>query len=108
MGGIVVTIKSTEMTEEQFTQIMGVFKKQHASIEADMLKAQNAYIESYPIKEGDKCKDGNGKVCWLKGLRFADVTSTKPDFIVNYAKNDGTRSCRDMYAHTGIVKIEED
>ena len=96
------------MNKKQFTQVMNALVKQHASLEADMRKAQQAFCEEYPIKEGDKCVDGDGKECWFKCLRFDSVTSRTPHVIVNYPKKDGSRSNRDLHAYTGVTKIEEE
>lgn len=108
MGGIVISKKRNRMNKEQFTIVMDALVKQHESLESDMRKAQKAFIDEYPIKEGDKCVDGDGKVCWIKRIQFNSVTSKTPDFVVNYAKKDGTRSNRDLHAYSGVAKIEED
>lgn len=96
------------MNKEQFTQVMNALFKQYMSLRSDMRKAQQAFIDEYPIKEGDKCVDSDGKVCWLKRIQFNDATSQRLDFIVNYAKKDGTRSNRDLHAYSGLTKIEEE
>lgn len=87
---------------------MGNYSNVLAKVKASMNKAQESFIADYPLKDGDKCVDGEGRKCWFKRIPFSDVTSCKPLIIVNYPKKDGMRSNRDQYVFTGLTKIDED
>ena len=113
MGRVVLMMEITKkqnkaMTKEQFNQVMGNYANVLAKVKASMAKAQQSFIEDYPIKDGDKCVDGNGRECWFKRIQFDDITSCTPLIYVNYPKKDGVRSNRDQHCFVGITKIEED
>lgn len=64
------------------------------------------YIKSLPIKVDDKCKDSNGKVCWIASIEprlssYFDLV----DVRVNYAKKDGTRSNRPQSPYCDVEEL---
>lgn len=95
------------MTKEEFKEKMASLNEQRNAIETEMRKVQQKYVESYPIKEGDVCKDGDGCKCWFKHLKFSHVGACHAIAVVNYPKKDGTRSNRDMYVYSELTKMEE-
>ena len=64
------------------------------------------YIKSLPIKVDDKCKDSNGKVCWIASIepRLSSYFSLV-DVRVNYAKKDGTRSNRSQIIYCDVEEL---
>lgn len=96
------------MTSEQFKQVMRNYTNVLAKVKASMKKAQQSFIDDYPIKEGDKCVDENGRECWFKRIQFSDATSCEPQLFVNYPKKDGARSNIDQHCYVGITKVKED
>lgn len=95
------------MTKEEFKEKMASLNEQRNAIETEMRKVQQKYVESYPIKEGDVCKDGAGRKCWFKYLKFDRVGAYNAIAVVNYPKKDGARSNRDMYVYSELTKMEE-
>ncbi len=95
------------MTKEDFKKKMSSLNVERKTIEAEMRKAQQEYIDSYPIKEGDVCMDGTGRKCWFKSLKFTHVSSDEAVAIVNYPKKDGERSNRDIHVYGELRKSEE-
>lgn len=95
------------MTKEEFKKVMDVLNAKHNIIETEMRKMQQAYIDSYPIKDGDVCKDSAGRKCWFKYLKFDRVGADNAITVVNYPKKDGTRSNRDIYVYDELAKMEE-
>lgn len=93
------------MTEKDFEKQMRVLKEKELEIKHQMYELQQQYLKEYPIQINDKCVDSNGKVCWVCKIHFYDLSTTYPQFMVNYAKKDGTRSNREQYAW-GITKVE--
>lgn len=65
------------------------------------------YIKSLPIKVDDKCKDSNGKVCWIASIEPTRLSSYfgLVDVRVNYAKKDGTRSNRPQSPYCDVEEL---
>lgn len=78
------------MTEEDFRKQMRVLKEKELEIKSQMYELQKQYLKEYPIQINDKCVDRNGKVCWVCKIHFYDLSTTGLQFMVNYAKKDGT------------------
>lgn len=93
------------MTEEDFVEQMRVLKEKGLEIKHQMYELQQQYLKEYPIQINDKCVDSGGKVCWVCKIYFYDLSTTNLQFMVNYAKKDGTRSNREQYAW-GVTKVE--
>lgn len=95
------------MTKEEFKKAMASLNVERNAIETEMRKVQQEYVDNYPIKEGDVCKDGAGRKCWFKRLKFDRVGADNAIAIVNYPKKDGTRSNRDMHVYSDLTKMDE-
>ncbi len=95
------------MDKELFEKTMDSLIAKRDDIEKEMFNLQQEYADSYPIKDGDVCKDGFGRKCWFHYLRFESIRSCNPTKVVNYPKKDGTRSNRDMLVYGELTKVEE-
>lgn len=109
MGIITTTINKykRKMKKEEFEKAMASLNVKRNSIEEEMRKAQQEFMDSYPIKEGDVCKDETGRKCWFNYLRFDSVNTANPTKVVNYPKKDGTRSNRDILVYGELTKMDE-
>ena len=87
------------MTREDFEKRMAALEDKEIAVRQEMKKLQREYLANYPIHPDDKCVDRDGKVCWVDSLCFLTHSSTKINFRVNYAKQDGSRSKRWMYVY---------
>lgn len=93
------------MTEKDFEKQMRALNKKEIEIARQKYELKKQYLEEYPIQINDKCVDSGGKVCWVCKIHFYNLSTTGLQFMVNYAKKDGTRSNREQYAW-GITKVE--
>lgn len=83
------------MTKQELNEKVKVQQEIISKANAEINSFVKEYIKSLPIKVDDKCKDSNGKVCWIASIepRLSSYFGFV-DIRVNYAKKDGTRSNR--------------
>lgn len=83
------------MTKQELNEKVKVQQEIISKAKAEINSFVKEYIKSLPIKVDDKCKDSNGKVCWIASIepRLSSYFGFV-DIRVNYAKKDGTRSNR--------------
>lgn len=83
------------MTKQELNEKVKVQQEIISKAKAEINSFVKEYIKSLPIKVDDKCKDSNGKVCWIVSIepRLSSYFGFV-DIRVNYAKKDGTRSNR--------------
>ena len=94
------------MTKQELNEKVKVQQEIISKAKAEINSFVKEYINSLPIKVDDKCKDSNGKVCWIASIEprsssyfgFVDVR-------VNYAKKDGTRSNRTQNLYCSIKEL---
>lgn len=94
------------MTKQELNEKVKVQQEIISKAKAEINSFVKEYIKSLPIKVNDKCKDSNGKVCWIASIEpslsycfgFVDVR-------VNYAKKDGTRSNRTQNLYCSIKEL---
>lgn len=84
------------MTKQELNEKVKVQQEIISKAKAEINSFVKEYIKSLPIKVDDKCKDSNGKVCWIASIEPTRLSSYfgLVDVRVNYAKKDGTRSNR--------------
>lgn len=95
------------MKQEVFKERMDALNVKLRVIENEIRELQEEYIATYPIQPGDKCINENGVTCWLSRIVFIGIYETKPSFLVNYSRKDGTRSKRDEYFFGKLTKVEQ-
>lgn len=94
------------MTKQELNEKIKVQQEIISKAKAEINSFVKEYIKSLPIKVNDKCKDSNGKVCWIASIEprsssyfgFVDVR-------VNYAKKDGTRSNRPQSPYCDVEEL---
>lgn len=94
------------MTKQELNEKVKVQQEIISKAKAEINSFVKEYIKSLPIKVNDKCKDSNGKVCWIASIEprssycfgFVDVR-------VNYAKKDGTRSNRPQSPYCNVEEL---
>lgn len=94
------------MTKQELNEKVKVQQEIISKAKDDINSFVKEYIKSLPIKVDDKCKDSNGKVCWIASIEpslsycfgFVDVR-------VNYAKKDGTRSNRPQSPYCDVEEL---
>ena len=92
------------MTKQELNEKVHVQLEIISKAKAEINSVVTEYIESLPIKVDDKCKDSNGKVCWIASIEPRISVFGYVDVRVNYAKKDGTRSNR---SQSPYCKVEE-
>lgn len=95
------------MKQEVFKERMDALNVKLRVIENEIRELQEEYIATYPIQPGYKCINENGVTCWLSRIVFIGIYETKPSFLVNYSRKDGTRSKRDEYFFGKLTKVEQ-
>ncbi len=95
------------MKQEVFKERMDALNVKLRVIENEIRELQEEYIATYPIQPGDKCINENGVTCWLSRIVFTNTYATKPSFLVNYSRKDGTRSKHDEYFGGKLTKVEQ-
>lgn len=94
------------MTKQELNEKVKVQQEIISKAKDDINSFVKEYIKSLPIKVDDKCKDSNGKVCWIASIEpslssyFGLV-----DVRVNYAKKDGTRSNRPQSPYCDVEEL---
>ena len=95
------------MTKQELNEKVKVQQEIISKAKAEINSFVKEYIKSLPIKVDDKCKDSNGKVCWI-----ASIEPTRLSFYfglvdvrVNYAKKDGTRSNRPQNPYCDVEEL---
>lgn len=53
------------MTKQELNKKVKVQQEIISKAKAEINSFVKEYIKSLPIKVDDKCKDSNGKVCWI-------------------------------------------
>lgn len=94
------------MTQEEFRKRMKALLDKETAIRKEKDNLQNEYLASYPIQPGDKCVDESGSLCWLNRTVFLGYRNTRPYYLINYPKTDGTRSKREKYYFGKLTKVE--
>ena len=94
------------MTKQELNEKIKVQQEIISKAKAEINSFVKEYIKSLPIKVGDKCKDSNGKVCWIASIEprlssYFDLV----DVRVNYAKKDGTRSNRPQSPYCDVEEL---
>ena len=94
------------MTKQELNEKVKVQQEIISKAKADINSFVKEYIKSLPIKVDDKCKDSNGKVCWIASIEprlssYFDLV----DVRVNYAKKDGTRSNRPQSPYCDVEEL---
>ena len=94
------------MTKQELNEKVKVQQEIISKAKAEINSFVKEYIKSLPIKVGDKCKDSNGKVCWIASIEprlssYFDLV----DVRVNYAKKDGTRSNRPQILYCDVKEL---
>ena len=91
------------MTKQELKVQQEIISKAKAEINSFVKE----YIKSLPIKVDDKCKDSNGKVCWIDSIEPTRLSSYfgLVDVRVNYAKKDGTRSNRPQNPYCDVEEL---
>lgn len=94
------------MTQEEFKKKIWSIQDKIMELKTEIRNVQKEYIESYPIKPGDKCLDDQGRVCWFARICFS-YSNYAPDIKVFYSKKDGTPSIREQNAYGEVTKVVE-
>lgn len=94
------------MTKQELNEKVKVQQEIISKAKAEINSFVKEYIKSLPIKVDDKCKDSNGKVCWIASIEprlssYFDLV----DVRVNYAKKDGTRSNRPQIPYCDVEEL---
>lgn len=94
------------MTKQELNEKVKVQQEIISKAKAEINSFVKEYIKSLPIKVDDKCKDSNGKVCWIASIEprlssYFDLV----DVRVNYAKKDGTRSNRPQSPYCDVEEL---
>ena len=94
------------MTKQELNEKVKVQQEIISKAKAEINSFVKEYIKSLPIKVDDKCKDSNGKVCWIASIEprlssYFDLV----DVRVNYAKKDGTRSNRPQSTYCDVEEL---
>ena len=94
------------MTKQELNEKVKVQQEIISKAKAEINSFVKEYIKSLPIKVDDKCKDSNGKVCWIASIEprlssYFDLV----DVRVNYAKKDGTRSNRPQNPYCDVEEL---
>ena len=94
------------MTKQELNEKVKVQQEIISKANAEINSFVKEYIKSLPIKVDDKCKDSNGKVCWIDSIepRLSSYFSLV-DVRVNYAKKDGTRSNRPQNPYCDVEEL---
>lgn len=94
------------MTKQELNEKVKVQQEIISKAKADINSFVKEYIKSLPIKVDDKCKDSNGKVCWIASIepRLSSYFGLV-DVRVNYAKKDGTRSNRPQSPYCDVEEL---
>lgn len=94
------------MTKQELNEKVKVQQEIISKAKAEINSFVKEYIKSLPIKVDDKCKDSNGKVCWIASIepRLSSYFSLV-DVRVNYAKKDGTRSNRSQIIYCDVEEL---
>ena len=94
------------MTKQELNENVKVQQEIISKAKAEINSFVKEYIKSLPIKVDDKCKDSNGKVCWIASIepRLSSYFSLV-DVRVNYAKKDGTRSNRPQSPYCDVEEL---
>lgn len=94
------------MTKQELNEKVKVQQEIISKAEAEINSVVKEYIKSLPIKVDDKCKDSNGKVCWIASIepRLSSYFGLV-DVRVNYAKKDGTRSNRSKSPYCDVEEL---
>ena len=95
------------MTKQELNEKVKVQQEIISKAKAEINSFVKEYIKSLPIKVGDKCKDSNGKVCWIASIEPTRLSSYfgLVDVRVNYAKKDGTRSNRTQNLYCDLKEL---
>ena len=94
------------MTKQELNEKIKVQHEIISKAKAEINSFVKEYIKSLPIKVGDKCKDSNGKVCWIASIEPSLWSYFNPiDVRVNYAKKDGTRSNRTQNLYCDLKEL---
>ena len=95
------------MTKQELNEKIKVQQEIISKAKAEINSFVKEYIKSLPIKVGDKCKDSNGKVCWIASIEPTRLSSYfgLVDVRVNYAKKDGTRSNRTQNLYCDLKEL---
>lgn len=94
------------MTKQELNENVKVQQEIISKAKAEINSFVKEYIKSLPIKVDDKCKDSNGKVCWIASIepRLSSYFGLV-DVRVNYAKKDGTRSNRPQSPYCNVEEL---
>lgn len=94
------------MTKQELNEKVKVQQEIISKAKAEINSVVKEYIKSLPIKVDDKCKDSNGKVCWIASIepRLSSYFGLV-DVRVNYAKKDGTRSNRLQILYCDVEEL---
>lgn len=94
------------MTKQELNEKVKVQQEIISKAKAEINSFMKEYIKSLPIKVDDKCKDSNGKVCWIASIepRLSSYFGLV-DVRVNYAKKDGTRSNRTQSPYCDVEEL---
>ena len=94
------------MTKQELNEKVKVQQEIISKAKAEINSFVKEYIKSLPIKVDDKCKDSNGKVCWIASIepRLSSYFGLV-DVRVNYAKKDGTRSNRSQSPYCDVEEL---
>lgn len=95
------------MTKQELNEKVKVQQEIISKAKDDINSFVKEYIKSLPIKVDDKCKDSNGKVCWIASIEPTRLSSYfgLVDVRVNYAKKDGTRSNRPQSPYCNVEEL---
>ena len=95
------------MTKQELNEKVKVQQEIISKAKAEINSFVKEYIKSLPIKVDDKCKDSNGKVCWIDSIEPTRLSSYfgLVDVRVNYAKKDGTRSNRSQIIYCDVEEL---
>ena len=95
------------MTKQELNEKIKVQQEIISKAKAEINSFVKEYIKSLPIKVDDKCKDSNGKVCWIASIEPTRLSSYfgLVDVRVNYAKKDGTRSNRTQNLYCDLKEL---
>lgn len=95
------------MTKQELNEKVKVQQEIISKAKAEINSFVKEYIKSLPIKVDDKCKDSNGKVCWIASIEPTRLSSyfDLVDVRVNYAKKDGTRSNRPQSPYCDVEEL---
>ena len=95
------------MTKQELNEKVKIQQEIISKAKAEINSFVKEYINSLPIKVDDKCKDSNGKVCWIDSIEPTRLSSYfgLVDVRVNYAKKDGTRSNRTQNLYCDLNEL---